>query len=248
MIEIYDKEVHTQITTTGKFMAGGCIHGSLVSDRAFGAFLDVKKAYKPKHMICLGDVFELTALRRGATNLELRISNMQDIEDGLECLGKMMKGIRGERWLLCGNHDLVRIESMLQTGSAMNKELAEVYIAKISNFCKKHRIKVKPYCSNRGVIEINGNLFFHGIHFGVNAAKDHVSKYHKDCIFVHTHRAEQVVCTGWPKPIVAINCGMLRQPFPSYAERTTSVLSWSHACAKGEFLADGTHTKELVLL
>ena len=240
-------EEYTQLQRTGKFMAAGCTHGNLLDEAAFAYFMKEKKAYKPKHMFHLGDVFEFTALRKGASDDEKRIDIEEDIEWGLWTLEQMMEGIKGERWFLRGNH-CQRLWDMAETGSVINKDFASTHIARIEEFLGDMKIKTKPYCSTQGVVQVNDLLAMHGYGFGVNAAKDHLKIYHKDVMFVHTHRAEVAVGTGWPRPLVALNLGMMRTPFPKYASRTTSVLSWNPGFGKGEFFKDGTHTKELVTL
>ena len=238
---------YTQIQTTGKFMALSCTHGNLVDPKALTKFIRAKAKYKPKHMLHLGDCFEFTALRKGASEDEKRLDIEEDIEAGLNTLKRVFNGITGERWCLRGNH-CQRLWDMADKGSVISQDFAKVHIKRIEDFFAEHKIKTKPYCSTQGVIQINDLLAMHGYGFGVNAAKDHLKIYHNHVIFGHTHRAEEAVGTGWPKPIVAINCGMMMQKFPKYASRTTSVLSWTHAFVKGEFLKDGTHTKKLVTL
>jgi len=240
-------EEYTQIQRTGKFMALSCTHGNLLDETAFAYFMKEKKASKPKHMFHLGDVFEFTALRKGATEDEKRINIEEDIEWGLWTLQEMMEGIKGERWALRGNH-CERLWEMAEKGSVVGRDFAKIHIERIEEFLADNNIKTKPYCSTQGVIQINDLLLMHGYGFGVNAAKDHMKIYHKDVIFGHTHRAETAIGTGWPMPIEALNIGMMMKKFPKYASRTTSVLSWNHAFAKGEFFKGGTHTKELVTL
>ena len=240
-------EDYTQIKTSGKFMALSCTHGNLMDEAAFAYFMKEKKAYKPKHMIHLGDAFEFTALRKGATEDEKRIDIEEDIEWGLWSLQEMMEGIKGERWFLRGNH-CERLWEMAQKGTTVGRDFAKMHIARIEEFLGDMKIKTKPYCSTQGVIQINDLLAMHGYGFGVNAAKDHMKIYHKSLMFGHTHRAESAIGTGWPHPIEALNVGMMMNKFPKYASRTTSVLSWAHGFAKGEFYKDGTHTKELVTI
>jgi predicted phosphodiesterase len=137
---------------------------------------------------------------------------------------------------------------MAEKGTVVGRDFAKMHIDRIEEFLEDNNIKTKPYCSTQGVIQINDLLMMHGYGFGVNAAKDHMKIYHKDVIFGHTHRAETAVGTGWPLPIEALNIGMMMKKFPKYASRTTSVLSWNHAFAKGEFFKDGSHSKELVTI
>ena len=216
-----------------------------MDEKAFGAFMKAKEESKPKHMIHLGDAFDFTALRKGATDEDKRIDIEEDIEWGLWTLEQMMTGVEGERWYLKGNH-CQRLWDMANNGTVVGRDFAKSNISLIEEFLGDMKIKTKPYCSNQGVIQINNMLAMHGYSFGVNAAKDHLKVYHKDLIFGHTHRAETAVGTGWPRPIEALNVGMLKRKFPKYASRTTSVLSWTHAFCKGEFLRGGTHKKELV--
>lgn len=236
-----------QIQRTGKFIAVSCNHGNLIDPVAEKAFFKHLKAYKPEHVVHLGDCFEFTALRKGATEDEKRIDIEQDIDAGLEFMDKLFRNVKGEKYFLIGNHGM-RLWEMADKGSVVSRDFAKGHIARIEAFLEARDIKFKPYCSFSGVLQINDLLLMHGYGFGVNAAKDHMKLYHKDVVFGHTHRAETAIGTGWPKPIEAINCGMLMKKQPKYASRTTSVLSWTHACVEGEFLADGTHTKKLVTL
>tara|TARA_R110000796_G_scaffold4493_5_gene17429 strand:- start:2049 stop:2783 length:735 start_codon:yes stop_codon:yes gene_type:complete len=236
-----------QLKLTGKFMTVGCSHGNLIDPVAEKAFFKHLRAYKPKHVFHLGDAFEFTALRKGATEDEKRIDIEADIEAGLKFLDKLFRNIKGEKWLLRGNH-CERLWEMAANGTVIGRDFAQHHIDRIESFLKKRDIKMKPYCSYSGILQVNDVLLMHGYGFGVNAAKDHMKLYHLACIFNHTHRAETAIGTGWPHALESINGGMLMKKQPKYASRTTSVLSWTHACVEGTFEKDGTHTKNLVTL
>jgi len=198
-------------------------------------------------LLHLGDAFEFTALRKGATDDEKRISLEQDIEWGLWLLDEVFQGIKGQRWFLRGNH-CERLWSMAEKGSAVSQEFAAEKIHEIESFLDDREIQMKPYCSIKGVVKINDTLYMHGYGHGVNAAKDHIKSYHHNVVFPHTHRAEHAIGTGWPEPLTSVNIGCLRQLYPEFASRGTSTLSWAHAFGRGEFLPDGTSTRELVIL
>jgi predicted phosphodiesterase len=89
---------------SGKFMAIGCTHGDLIDKDAFKTFMSRRRHYNPDHMFHLGDAFEFTALRKGATDDEKRISIEEDIEAGLWMFSRIFKGIKGQRWFMRGNH------------------------------------------------------------------------------------------------------------------------------------------------
>jgi len=237
----------TILKETGKYMAIGCTHGDLLDEAAFDVFMKHKRAYKPKHMLHLGDVFEFTALRKGATDDEKRICIDTDISWGLWCLEQIFNGIKGQRWLLRGNH-CERLWQMSDGGTAIGQEFAQDRIYQIEKFLSDNDIQMKPYCSSKGIIQINDTLFCHGYGHGMHAAKDHNKAYHNNMMFCHTHRLCHHVDTGWPSPIEAINIGCMRQLLPEYASRGTSTLSWKHGYGKGEFRSDGTATRELIVL
>lgn len=240
-------EDYTILKETGKYMAIGCTHGDLLHEPSFNKFMARRAAYKPKHMLHLGDAFEFTALRKGATDDEQRISIDVDISWGLWLLEEIFSGIKGQRWFLRGNH-CERLWQMKDKGSAIGREFAEEKIYEIESFLEDRGIQMKPYCSSKGVIKINDTLFMHGYGHGINAAKDHIRAYHNHAMFCHTHRAEHAVGTGWPEPLTAVNIGCMLKLLPQYASRGVSTLSWTHGFGQGEFMADGTATRELVVL
>lgn len=231
----------------GKFMAVGCTHGDLLDKGAFKTFMSRRRHYNPEHMFHLGDAFEFTALRKGASDDERRISIEEDIEAGLKMFQRIFKGITGQRWFMRGNH-CERLWQMRDKGSAISREFAGEKIDQIESFLVDHDIQMKPYCSRKGVIQVNDTHLMHGYGHGLNAAKDHLKAYHHHVIFCHTHRAEHAVVPGWPQPIEALNIGCMRKLFPEFASRGTSTLSWKHAFAKGKFYDDNTSTRELVIL
>jgi hypothetical protein len=229
------------INRQGNFIAYGCSHGDLLNEGVFNELLQFKADYKPKHVINLGDAFEFTALRKNASPKELDYSIDQDIDWGLWSMEEMFDGAETKIYLR-GNH-CERLWKMAESTTQVGKEWAEGKIARIEAFLKEHSVTMLPYDSHRGVCQINDTLFMHGTLFGVNAGRDHLRAYHKDLIFVHTHRAEDVTIPGWPTPLTAINAGCTRDLLPEYAQRTVSTLGWKHACAYGEFMKDGTATK-----
>ena len=233
-----------QLKKTGKYLAWGCSHGDLINEEVFNELLQLKANQQPKHVIHLGDAFEFTALRKGASSNELNLSVDQDIDWGLWAMEEMFDGAETKIFLR-GNH-CERLWKMAKDGTQVGQEWAQSKIDRIDGKLSEMGAVMLPYCSKRGVVEINQTLFMHGTLYGVNAGRDHIQKaYHKDLIFVHTHRAEDVTVPGWPDPLRAINAGCLRELLPEYAERTVSTLGWAHACAYGEFLEDGTATKIL---
>jgi len=240
-------EEHTILQETGKYMAIGCTHGDLLDEAAFDQFMKAKKQYKPKHMLHLGDVFEFTALRKGATDEEKRTCIDTDISWGLWLLEQIFDGIEGQKWLLLGNH-CQRLWNMAENGTAAGVAFAQDRIDYIVEHLDYWGVQYKPYCSSRGVIMINDTLFMHGYGHGMHAAKDHNKAYHQHVMFPHTHRLCHHVDTGWPKPLEAINIGCMRKLLPEYASRGVSTLSWGHGFGRGEFKPDGTATRQLVSL
>lgn len=232
-----------QLKKTGKYLAWGCSHGDLLKEEVFHKLLQLKADQQPEHIIHLGDAFEFTALRKGASNDELNLSIDQDIAWGLWAMEEMFDGAKTKIYLR-GNH-CERLWKMAKDGTQVGKEWAQSKIDRIEDFLTEQGAIMFPYCSHKGVVEINQTLFMHGILYGMNAARDHLRAYHKDVIFVHTHRAEDVTISGWPNPLRAINAGCTRELLPEYAQRTVSTLGWANACAYGEFLKDGTATKIL---
>jgi predicted phosphodiesterase len=227
----------------GAFLAFGCNHGDLLDEKCFEKLINFKEEVQPEHVIHLGDAFEFTALRKNASPKELDFSVDQDIDWGLYAMEEAFSGAKTKIYLR-GNH-CERLWKMAESDTQVGREWAEGKIARIEEFLKKNDIKMLPYCSHAGVQQINDTLFMHGTLFGMNAARDHLRAYHKDVIFVHTHRAEDVTIPGWPNPLNAINAGCTRELLPEYAQRTVSTLGWKHACAYGEFHKDGTSTKYL---
>jgi len=207
------------------------------------------KSYENKSGFANGKKQYMVSIRRSVENRRNATVTEIPYNGYVHCLtmpkGTLVTRIDGK---IATTGNCERLWQMAEKGTVVGRDFAQMHIDKIEEFLADNEIKTKPYCSTQGVIQINDLLAMHGYGFGVNAAKDHMKIYHKDLIFGHTHRAETAVGTGWPMPLESLNVGMMMKKFPKYASRTTSVLSWNHAFCKGEFLNDGTHTKQLVTL
>ena len=82
----------------------GDSHGEAIDMRTAKAVLARKEDMKPDTLIHLGDAFDFSSIRRGASAEEKAMSMLDDFEMGLQFLGQFFKG-KADKYFLWGNHD-----------------------------------------------------------------------------------------------------------------------------------------------
>lgn len=228
-----------------RWVALGCSHGNEADKGALDWALDFVADYKPHVVFHLGDVFELKALRKGATNEEKAVSIEDDIDQGIDFLERLSR-FGSDRYLTLGNHDW-RLWEMRESLVGIGRDYAAGLIEEIERKVAALGFSMRPYHFRNNCVKINDTVFCHGVKHSIHADKGMVDDYKANVVFVHTHRPLVKAYPGYPNGSLALNCGCLRGLDPEFASRNTSTFAWGHALGFGEFLSNGTTTHKLMM-
>ena len=164
-----------------RWVCGSDYHGDLAcyeTERAFLAFCD---DFKPHKRIFGGDLLDLRALRRGASDFDRQHGASIDIDRSMRFLGAFRPNV-----FLYGNHD-VRLAEFAEKGStALEREWATMVQKDLDRALKGLRAAVLPYDARHGVYTLGRLRFVHGYFVGVSAARKHAATY-GPVVFGHDH-------------------------------------------------------------
>lgn len=170
----------------------------------FFAWLD---DFKPDIVIHGGDAWNFAALRKKASPEEKAQSVAPDFEEGAEFLRRLYKH-GTERFLTRGNHDERIYNTARDAQDACVRECAERLCRDVDKLLQLHNVKVLPYDSRAGVLDVAGLRVIHGYAAGVGAARKFATVF-GSCSFHHTHTLEMCPAEHWPHPAVAWGSGCL---------------------------------------
>ena len=174
-----------------KCVAFGDSHGSHVDKNALKALVKFIKEYKPKHIIGLGDFFDVAALRSGLSSKESAAYDdlVSDMLWGYDTLEKLRPTV-----YLLGNHEhrLWRVAQEHVNGLVRNAAGQE--ISRMEKFCKERMMQLLPYRQNDGVYRLGNLSFVHGYSASARAVAEHALHYSQGpgsgTIMGHLHRVE----------------------------------------------------------
>ena len=214
------------------------IHGSQIDERASEACLAFTDSFKPVIRVIAGDLWDFSAIRKGASADDQAQGMAEDYEDGMIFANRFFKGGK-ENHLMMGNHD-VRVYDLSQSCDGVRGDLGQRMVADIESLARKNKAKLWPYDSRLGVLEIGKLKVVHGYHTGMSACANH-SRIYGNVIFGHVHSIESFQTPGLNQQEArAIGC--LCKLDLDYANRKTGKLRWAHGWAAGYLFEDGTYT------
>ena len=175
------------------FIAFGDAHGDMAHSESIEALERHIAALKPKHRICLGDMFDFRALRMGIRN------NESDAYDDLvsdTTAGYMMLDRLRPTVFLNGNHEYRLYRTATEGPSGIVRQHATEGVEKLEKYLRKMGCRVYPYHYEQGVHTINQIAFTHGYTANQSSVKQHAEIY-SPCpggavIMGHLHRIEAV--------------------------------------------------------
>lgn len=155
-----------------RFIAIGDTHGQHRKRDAIQRVREFACYFRPDLLIHLGDNWDLRALRRGASeedrNCELK-PDFQAAEDTLDLyFGAYQKALRV---YLHGNHDLIRLERLLESPYAERAHYAQMAIDDINATIMRFAQHNITWDKREGVFEWEGMRFLHGYNCGVHSAR-----------------------------------------------------------------------------
>jgi len=211
-----------------KFIVAADNHGSMVSDEAKIKLLDFCKTWKPDYRIHLGDLWDFSPIRRGASQEEKSEGIADDYQMGLQFLDEYKPN-----YLALGNHDDRIWQLAKHSGDGIIKERCEDLVAASEAEFKKRKINFVPYSVDKYLqMPEGGPKLIHGFLAGMNPAKAHFERF-GSCIFGHVHAPSTYVAKHIEQgQAMAIGC-MADIEQMTYAERYPNRLGWRNGWAYG---------------
>ena len=223
-----------------RFVVVGDNHGDMIDPVMERLFFRWLADYNPTVRIHSGDLFDFRALRSGASMMEKQESMGDDFEAGLSFARNLFSG-GGKRWYLRGNH-CERLYDLLHNERGPLWDHAKLLTKSLDSEMKKLKVKVLPYDSRLGVLEIGHMAVIHGFGGGgPSTARDAAITY-KSCIFGHTHATDMVPVKAIRGPSVAMGTGCMCVIDMPYNARQTNKLRHQQGWVYGELFPDGTYS------
>lgn len=220
-----------------KFMVVCDIHGHQLDAGACNSALAFAKDFNPEIRVIAGDLWDFSAIRKGASDDERKISMADDFEAGTRFADSFFKGGK-QNSLMLGNHD-VRVYDLTLSPDAVRRDLGEKMVQDIGAVARKNKAALVPYDSRTGIVTIGHLNVVHGFHTGVGACSSH-SRIYGNVIFGHVHSIESFQTPGL-KQQEARAIGCLCKLDQDYVNRKTGKLRWAHGWAYGWLFEDGTY-------
>lgn len=220
-----------------RFIVCSDIHGDMQDPIAVKALLSFTKDFNPEIRVINGDLYDLRALRKGASQEEAYGSLQEDWTAGNDFAYKFYENGK-ENHFLRGNHD-ERIYHMVKNTSGIVRDYAEDGIKALEANVKRWKAKMLPYDAAHGILRLGRLKVVHGYFTGANAAQAHARTY-QNVIYGHTHSIEvNAVASLEPSEARGIGCLCLRDM--DYVSAKTGKLRWAQGWAYGFLFEDGTY-------
>lgn len=169
-----------------KFTVLGCTHGNIIDKDAEGTAQRFVKQWKPKHRAHLGDIFEFTKLRKGASREEREEKILPDIQAAYQLLDWYKPSL-----LTFGNHDhrLWRAANESSTSPDLAEHLQNL-AGEIEDNLRKRRIQWCHYnVHNFLKFPCGGPKLIHGYRSTMYPARSHFENW-GECIAAHVHKPD----------------------------------------------------------
>ena len=224
-----------------KFVACGDIHGDEQDAPSVKALLAFTKEYLGHDgglVVCIGDLWDFRAIRKGAGDEEQASSLQKDWDCGEEFIREFFK-FGDERIFLRGNHDERIFDMARNSRSGLARDYANDGIENIEQIMKDTKARMFPYDSVGGIYKCGNLSFVHGYGHAMHSGKQHADAY-GDVIFGHTHAIDYFRSVSID-PRTGYNIGCLCNKTPEYNRGQLRRLRWQHGWAYGAIYPDKTH-------
>ena len=173
-------------------MAFGDAHGDMASKESIEALQRHIKDLKPDHRICLGDMFDFRALRKGIGREESDAYSdlVSDSTAAYMWLDRLKPTV-----FLNGNHEYRLYRVAEEAANGLVREYAREGVEKLETYLRKMGCKVYPYHFEKGVHTIGKVAFVHGMVASVHAVKHTAEVFSPPggaTVMGHLHRIEAV--------------------------------------------------------
>jgi hypothetical protein len=220
-----------------RFVVAGDLHGNWQDSRTVDAILSFNNAFRPQIRVFNGDLWDLAALRRGASAQDESTPLDADILAG-ETFGRAFFKGGTENHFLIGNHE-TRLWGLLDHPNEKIKGFARGCIEDFNTSMKAWGCKVLPYDAEHGILELGHLRVVHGYFHGAAAGRNHALTY-DNVLYGHTH---QIDVTPIPdrKAAEARGIGCLCVRDIPYMKAKPGKLKWGNGWAYGIVRSDGTY-------
>jgi predicted phosphodiesterase len=215
---------------TIKFVACGDIHGNEQCPKSVKALLAFCRDFKPDLVVCIGDLWDFKAIRKGAGDEEQASSLQEDWDCGEEFIREFF-AFGEERIFLRGNHDERLWDLAKNTSSGICRDYANSGIENVETIMKETRGTMLPYDSIHGVYTCGSLSFVHGYGHAMHGAKQHSDAY-GNVLFGHTHAIDYFRSVSHDLR-EAWNIGCLSELGPTYNRSQMRRLRWQNGWAFG---------------
>ncbi len=215
-----------------RLLAVGCSHGNHADDTALAAVLRFRDAWKPHHVVHLGDFVDMTAFRAGARgNNDESAPLAPDVDGGLDFLAALRPTL-----ILCGNHE-ARLWKWAQHHNAIVAECAGHIIQRIETRARKLKAELVEYRGVWAGRRLGGHFFTHGSVYGENATRD-MAEMHGPVVHAHTHRCAVAKGRRDDNPTGYCVGTLTAAANMDYAAARRATLAWSQGFVWGEVCDD----------
>jgi len=203
-----------------RFLVCADNHGHLVNKQAVKKFKAFKEDFKPHHTIHLGDLFDLTSIRKGASESDRQLGIAEDFQAGLEFLDL------GFNYLTLGNHDARLWEHAEDSQTGVMRESCQTLVKHAESAFRERRIKYVHYNVNQYLqLPEGGPKFLHGFLAGQNPAKAHFDRF-GPCLVGHCHSPDTYTAKHISGGQAHVLGCMANIESMTYAERYPNRLGW----------------------
>ena len=212
-------------------------HGDMVDRRSSEALFSFLKDWKPEIRIHAGDNWDFRNLRKGASDDEKAASLVEDWEAGSNFIKTFFEGGKSNHFLR-GNHD-ERIYHFSSSATGLLRDYANDGIKRIEAVMRQSKVKMLPYDSALGVLDLGKLRVIHGYHAGIGACRQHAQIY-RNCLFGHVHTIESAPVASL-ESAEARSIGCLCKRDMDYVNAKTGKLRWAQGWAFGLLFPDGSY-------
>lgn len=210
------------------FIACADNHGELICKKASKVFLDFAKDLKAHYRIHLGDVWDFSPLRKGASQEDKAEGISADYAQGWSFLEAYQP-----THLTLGNHDDRIWMHTEKCADGLVKERCQELASEAEDNFRKMRMQFVPYHIDKYLqLPEGGPKLIHGFHANMYPAKAHYLEW-SDCLFGHVHKPdfyEARHIDGGKSFALGCLADIQRM---EYAKKTPSRLGWRNSFLYG---------------
>ena len=169
-----------------KFIVATDNHGGLVSKEAVKVLLAFCDSWKPAYRIHLGDLWDFSPLRRGASQEEKAYGISDDYVEGLNFLDQYKPN-----FLTLGNHDDRIYQYAQHCADGMLRERCEELVLASEKEFKRRKITFCEYKVTKYLrMTEGGPKLIHGFRSTISPAKAHFDNW-GECLHGHCHTEDE---------------------------------------------------------